>query len=339
MREYARRHVAVVALLLCAICAAPRAGAHALAPSLFALEEKSPGEVEVLWQTPLQTTAQGALRSRIPADCQPAGDTEVARDERRRSERLRLRCGRTSLVGVTLHVDGLDRSGTNVLVRVGLADGRRLQAVLSLAQPSWTVPARAAPTEVALRFFGLGMEHLATGLDHVLFVTGLVCLLRGGRRLLGAVTAFTAGHSVTLALATLGVVQVPSGPIEVGIAASLVLLATELVRARADGVPGILSRAPWVMAFGFGLLHGLGFAGALHEAGLPAGDVPLALAGFNLGIEAAQLLLVGALLAAARALGAAPARWLHLAPRLAAEAIGVLGVYFCLDRLAGIVGL
>jgi hydrogenase/urease accessory protein HupE len=235
-------------------------------------------------------------------------------------------------------VHGLADAGTNVLLRISLADGRQLRALLSAREPDFEVPPRADRLGVAASFFGLGVEHLATGLDHVLFVTGLVCLVRRGRRLFSAITAFTAGHSVTLALAVLGVVRLPSGLVEVGIAGSLVWLALEIVRARGAVASGLLSRRPWLMAFGFGLLHGLGFAGALREAGLPQQEIPLALFTFNLGIEAGQLGLVALLLLAARALRPAPVPWRNLAPRFAAEAIGVLGVFFCLERLGGLLG-
>jgi hypothetical protein len=359
-----RTHVLPLLALL-ALAPSRAARAHALAPSLLALEEKAPGEVEALWRTPLQGPLLRSLRPVFPAGCSVVGVPEHALDATRQSERVRLRCTAASLVGTRLRVEGLEAAGTNVLLRIGLADGRRLQALLSARAPAYDVPARQSKRDVAASFLALGFEHLATGVDHLLFVAGLVCLLRGsgrllaargsgrllaardsGRllaargsgRLLGAVSAFTAGHSVTLALATLGVVRLPSAIVEVGIAASLVLLAHEIVRERAGHPPGALARRPWAMAFGFGLLHGLGFAGALTAAGLPGDEVPLALASFNAGIEAAQLVLVAILLAGARAMRPLPAVWRALAPRIAAEAIGLLGVFFCLERVAVVLG-
>lgn len=324
--------VALVALL----SAQPReAQAHALAPSLLTLEEKANGEIEVLWRTPLQALGGGLLRPLYPAGCEPAGASEIARDETRRSERLRLRCAPGTLTGSRVGVEGLDVSGTNVLLRVHLADGRQLQALLSAHDPAYEISLRPQRPAVVASFFGLGVEHLATGFDHLLFVAGLVLLLRGGRRLVAAITAFTAGHSVTLALAALGIVRFPAVLVEVGIAASLVLLGREIGCARVTTSPGLLARRPWMMAFGFGLLHGLGFAGALREAGLPPGEVPLALLGFNLGIEAGQLALVTLLIGAALALRPLPPRLRSLAPRLTVEAIGILGVFLCLERMAG----
>jgi hypothetical protein len=186
----------------------------------------------------------------------------------------------------------------------------------------------------------MGARHLAGGLDHLLFVAGLVALLGGGRRLLVAVTAFTAGHSVTLALATLGLVRAPAVLVEVAIALTLVWLAVELTR-RTDGLGDRVgvARRPFALPFAFGLLHGLGFASALGELGVPAREIPLALGGFNVGIEVGQLALVAGLLALAALArrfadvsSARSLRWAALAP---AYAIGSLGIYWCLDRVAG----
>ncbi len=327
-----------VALLWCLLAAPNGAGAHGLAPSLLELEEQAPGRVAMHWRTPLQAGTQRALRPAPPSDCTPLGPSQRNADSVRLGERLLLHCTRPSLVGARVGVEGLAETSTNVLLRVSLADGRQLRALLSAREPRFEVPPRTERIAVAASFFGLGVEHLATGLDHLLFVTGLVCLLRRGRSLLGAITAFTAGHSVTLALAVLGVVRLPSGLVEIGIAGSLVWLALEIARAREGVASGLLSRRPWLMALGFGLLHGLGFAGALREAGLPQEEIPLALFAFNLGIEAGQLGLVALLLLAARTLRPAPLRWRALAPRLAAEAIGVLGVFFSLERLGVLLG-
>jgi len=175
----------------------------------------------------------------------------------------------------------------------------------------------------------LGVHHIATGFDHLLFVFGLVLLANGTRRLLWTVTAFTAGHSVTLSLATLGVVRFPTAPIELAIAATILVLALELAQERSESW---LRRRPWAVAFAFGLLHGFGFAGALAEVGLPQEEIPVALLAFNLGIELGQLAFVACVLAlrslVAPALAGAPA-WLRNAP---VTVMGALAVYWCLDR-------
>src|SRR5207249_1146814 len=186
--------------------------------------------------------------------------------------------------------------------------------------------------DVVRGYVTLGIEHILTGPDHLLFVFGLLLLVSASRLLVKTITAFTLGHSLTLSAAALHFANVPSRPIEVLIAASVLTLAVEL--ARDAGRPTMLRRFPWAMAVAFGLLHGFGFAGALAEAGLPPGDVPLALLCFNVGIELGQLAFVGALLAAGALLG----RWVPVmaerSARVAVYAMGMLSAFWCFERLA-----
>jgi hydrogenase/urease accessory protein HupE len=197
------------------------------------------------------------------------------------------------------------------------------------------VPERASALGAFRDYLRLGVLHIATGFDHLLFVFGLVLLANSARRQVWTVTAFTAGHSVTLSLAALGVVRVPTAPIEVAIAATILALALELARGEpAPGKEGALRRRPWAVAFTFGLLHGFGFAGALAEVGLPQEEIPVALFSFNLGIELGQLAFVALVLVLRRALAPALSRapaWIVRAP---VTAIGALAVYWCLDRTA-----
>jgi hydrogenase/urease accessory protein HupE len=247
-------------------------------------------------------------------------------------------CGGRSLAGARIGVDGLAARGTDALVRLHLADGRLVQGVVRGGEPFLTVPERPGPAEVFGAYVGLGFEHILGGLDHLAFVLGLVLLVRGRRALLWTVTAFTAGHSVTLSLAALGVVRVPAAGVEVLIAVSIVAVAVEL--ARPDRGPIPRWRSPWAMAGAFGLLHGLGFAGALTEVGLPAGEIPAALFAFNCGIEAGQLLFVAGLLLAGSALARTGRK---LPPFVAlptagvpAYAIGALAAYWVIERIWGL---
>ena len=142
----------------------------------------------------------------------------------------------------------------------------------------------------------LGVEHILLGIDHLLFVLALLILVQGTHKLIVTITAFTIAHSVTLAGASLGFLNVPGAPVEACIALSIVFVATEIVHGR-NGQPGLTARRPWIVAFAFGLLHGFGFAGALHEIGLPQTDIPLALLFFNVGVEVGQLIFIAAVLA------------------------------------------
>jgi len=223
--------------------------------------------------------------------------------------------------------------GGDALLRVAPLGDAVQSYRLTAGAPSVLLAAEAAPTQVWRTYGLLGIEHILSGWDHLLFVIALVLLVRRGWAVVKAVTAFTVAHSLTLAGTTLGLVGLPDRPVEAIIALSIVFLALELVRAR-EG-PTLTVRYPWAIAFAFGLFHGFGFAGALREIGLPEGEVPAALLAFNLGVEAGQLMVVAAVLAlleGARRL-AQPA--LAPARRVAGYGIGVTASYWLIARLAG----
>ena len=301
-------------------------GAHALAPGLLELVETEPAHYDVQWRTSVKRARTGGpVEPRLPETCnaltQPdprveGGEAVVAR--------WKVACA-GGLDGRTLAVDGLPGSGINVIVRVVPRGQPVFQALLGADQPSATLALDDAG--VFPRYLALGAQHLVGGLDHTLFVVGLFVLVSGTRALVATVTAFTVGHSVTLCLATLGHAPLPQAVAEMLIAASLLWLGSEvLCNAKRTWTP--------YLAGAFGLVHGLGFAGALREAGLPAGDVPMALLAFNLGIELAQLLLVAGL-----ALGALAWRRSGAAlpgPAFAGYVTGTMAVCWLLERSAAL---
>jgi hydrogenase/urease accessory protein HupE len=200
------------------------------------------------------------------------------------------------LEGGRIHIDGLDQTSTDVLVRFDFADGVNQAHRLTASDSSFMVPSQPSRLEVVHTYFLLGVEHILSGFDHLLFVLALLILVRAWRRLVWTVTAFTVAHSITLAAATLGFVRIASAPIEAVIALSIVFVAMEIVRTR-RGRPGLTDRWPWIVAFTFGLLHGFGFAGALAEIGLPEKSIPIALLFFNIGVEVGQLLFIASVFA------------------------------------------
>ncbi len=325
---------AAVAAALLVACAVAPARAHPLSPALFELEQGADASQFALrWKTP---RADDTLVPVLPHSCRETAPARVRIAAGGVLHESDVRCD-AALAGATLAVTGLDVAGNDALLRIHFRDGRTLRALLRPDAPSFVVPERQSALGVFAAHARLGAEHLFGGLDHLLFLAGLVALLRG-RRLVAAVTAFTAGHSVTLALASLGVVRLPASAVEVAIAATLVWLALELAQRAEGGDAAGVARRPFALPFVFGLLHGLGFASALDTLGVPRVEIPLALAGFNVGIEAGQLALVLALLlpvaALRRARAAAPVRglrWVSFAP---AYAIGSLGAFWCLERLA-----
>jgi len=319
--------------IVCLFAGRP-AGAHPLDPALLEIREVRGAPLEVLWRQPSLQPRDAPIHPVLPRRCTQLGGAEVRQGEPWTEARWRLDCGGRSLVGERIGVEGLAAGQTDALLRIELADGRRVQAVLRADTPAFIVPPGTSAMKVGRDYLLLGLEHILTGLDHLLFVLGLVLLVRG-RGLLWTITAFTLGHSITLSLAALGVVRIPPAPVEVLIAASIFAVAVELTRQDA-GRGATPWRSPRALAFGFGLLHGLGFAGALAQVGLPAGEIPLALVSFNSGIEIGQLLFVGALLLGRLALRARPLPRLAAPARLPAYSIGALASYWVLDRAWGL---
>lgn len=323
--------LAVTALLGAgtALLGAAPARAHPLAPSLLELRE-TPAGVDFVWKQALLQPVGSAPEPALPEPCRLREPPRVERDASSITLRGSAGCGGAGLVGSRVGVRGLDPAAGAVLLRVELADGRLLRAVLDASRPELRLPARQRRRDVAADYLALGFRHILGGLDHLLFVLALVLLVAERRALLLAVTAFTVGHSVTLSLAVLGFLGVPPAWAELAIAASILALAVAL----AEGGPSSLRRRPWLAAGGFGLVHGLGFAGALAEVGLPEGEIPLALASFNLGIELGQLAFVAGVLGVLAVLGArrrpAPA-WLLRVP---AYAIGGIAAFWCFERAA-----
>jgi hydrogenase/urease accessory protein HupE len=238
-----------------------------------------------------------------------------------------------ALRGQTLRIDGLEGTMTDALVRIEFADGTAWTQRLTPVRPAATIPVRDPALAVAGLYLKLGAEHILLGVDHLLFVLALLVIARERWRLLATVTAFTVAHSITLALATLGFVHVPQQPVEAVIALSIAFVALEIVRTR-QGRPGVALRAPWLVAFAFGLLHGLGFAGALSEIGLPPGHIPLALLFFNLGVELGQLLFIAAVLGIAWLMRRAPPRLPRWAGLVPPYLIGSVAMFWVIQRVA-----
>jgi hydrogenase/urease accessory protein HupE len=323
----------LVALLSGCFLSAETVFAHPLAPALLDVEEVAGGRVEVRWKTSPLKVPGSNVEPVMPEHCKTV-DTPVATEQPGSIIiRWAMDCAPRGLVGYRIGFSGLSESKTDALVRVKLADGRLTRAVVRAAEPFLLVPERESSLAVFRSYADLGIEHIVTGLDHLLFVFGLLLLVVGFKPLLETVTAFTVGHSVTLSLAALGFVDLPSRPIEVLIALSVFLLAVELSRS-ADAPPTLLRRFPWLGAGVFGLLHGLGFASALAEVGLPQTDIPLALFSFNVGIEVGQLAFVFVVLILKRLFGPLLERlprWAELAPLYA---MGSLAAFWCFQRAA-----
>lgn len=326
----ARRLRRFVVFVLGLAAGAELASAHPLAPSLLDLREAGGGRVAVLWRRPVLLPLGAHPEPVLPARCSVVGPPAETVDGPAWVQRWTADCGPVGLTGERIAVSGLEAAGSDVLLRIALEDGRTFQTVLRADAPAFVLPATQSWTGVAASYLSLGTTHLLTGWDHLAFVLGLVLLVAGGRRLLGAVTAFTLGHSVTLSLAALGIVRLPSALAEIAIALTILVLAIELARDR----PTVLGRRPGLMAAGFGLIHGLGFAGALAEVGLPADEIPLALFSFNVGIELGQIAYVIVLFGLGLALRPFRPRLPAWSAAVPTYLIGTFAAFWTLERLA-----
>ena len=324
-----------IALGLGALSLAERAAAHDARPAYLQIQEVTRGRYEVLWRTPVLSGMRLPVALRLPEALR--GVTEPAVQELSDSlvERRLVEAGPGALAGARVEFPGLEATITDVLVRVALLDGTRSTTLVRPSRPWVELAAARGPLAVAGAYVTHGVEHILLGVDHLLFVLALILIVRSRKALLWTITAFTLAHSITLALAALGVVRVPGPPVEAAIALSILLLAAEILR-MLRGTPSLTARWPWVVAFCFGLLHGFGFAGALTAVGLPPGDVPLALLSFNVGVELGQLAFVAAvfgMLALVRRGWAVSELERHALPA-AAYGIGILAAYWFFERLA-----
>ncbi|MEZ4446701.1 MAG: HupE/UreJ family protein [Polyangiaceae bacterium] len=308
--------------LLLLVLVATSAEAHPLAPASLQLTEGEGGTIAVTFKQPRIGPRGSRPTPRWPDACVPGPISSTSDEAEARVERLTLRCD--ALVGERFEVSGL--GDLNALLILKRRDGSVDRALLDGTHPSFTVPPREPATRVVGDFLRLGLAHLFGGLDHLLFLLGLLLLAERRRQAIVALTSFTLGHSLTLAAATFGWLRLPPALAESAIALSLVVVAVALVHRRG-------ARHSPLLALGFGLVHGLGFASGLVAAGLPSGRVPLALFGFNLGIELGQLAcaLAGwALMAWLRKSARLPSR-ARLQP-LAGYAMGCLAAMWLWER-------
>jgi len=304
-------------------------------PAYLQLTERGAGSYDVLWKVP----ARDASTTLKVKPIFPAGTRDITlRQSRFANGIVVVRWSITTADGLNGHLIAFPEqasTGIDILVRIVRIDGTEQLGRVLPGTSGFAVAASPGRLEVIRAYTLLGIEHILGGFDHLLFVLALIILVKDTRRLFSTVTAFTIAHSITLALATLDVIHVPGAPVEAAIALSIVFVAVEIVQ-QVRGHEGLAARKPWLVAFSFGLLHGLGFAGALAEVGLPGNAIPLALLFFNLGVEMGQLMFIATVLTLARAVHRISGGRFQatLAPVVAASAIGGIASYWIIERVA-----
>jgi hydrogenase/urease accessory protein HupE len=321
-------------LCVCLLLGTIAVHAHESRPAYLEITESAPGHYNVLWRTPVLTGMRLPVVLELPEEARTV--TEPFEQELADSlvERRRIAFDAGGLIGKRIECAGLQTTITDVLVSVEFADGDSSTTLVKPSHPWIDIQGSRSGWQVAGDYATLGVEHILSGFDHLLFVLALLLIVSGPRRLLITITAFTIAHSITLAAATLGLLWVPAPPVEATIALSILFLASELLKVN-RGEASLTATYPWVVAFTFGLLHGLGFAGALADVGLPQGEIPLALLMFNVGVELGQLLFVAVILALVFVLQQLRSQWPVWSRQLPAYGIGAMAAFWLVERVSG----
>ncbi len=321
----------LVMLVLAGFGAAGSTAAHEVRPAYLEITEIAPSRYAMSWRVPVLNGMPLAVKVALPRNARDVGLPSAQDLPGSHIERQQFAIA-DGLGGQRVDFLGLDATITDVLVRFQTLDGAHSTSLVHPSKPWLDIPENPRMMAVATAYLAQGTSHILAGVDHLLFVFGLLLLVPNRWMLVKTITAFTVAHSITLALVTLGVVAIPTAPVEASIALSILFLGVEAMRAR-RGEPSFAARQPWVVAFAFGLLHGIGFAGGLSFAGLPQSDIPLALLMFNIGVEIGQLAFIAVILILERALRVLQIRWPSPMAAAPVYLIGICGAYWTIERV------
>lgn len=309
------------------------ARAHESRPAYLEIEETAPGQFELRWRTPVLAGMRLPVALQLPDGVRETREPLVHRLSDSIIERRWIDAGDAGLSGQRIGFPGLELTITDAIARVSLLDGRTSMSIARPSQPWVELESDRGSLAVAADFTRQGIVHILYGVDHLLFVFGLLLLVPGRWMLVKTITAFTVAHSITLGIATFGYVRPPAAFVEAAIAMSILFLGVEILRAR-RGETGFAIERPWLMAFAFGLLHGFGFATVLANAGLPQSEIPMALLFFNIGVEIGQLAFVAVIVLTTRILTHLWGAWPRPLQIMPAYLVGTLGAFWMLQRLS-----
>ena len=311
--------------------------AHKLQPAYLEITEQNTGTFNILWKRPLVGNKPMNIYPQLPETCINITRPSIKPSQSFALERWLIDCKESGLANETIVIDGLEKTVTDTLVRIYYADGVEETHLLRPANNSVLVGGNPSGLKRILAYLQLGIQHILMGVDHLLFVLGLLIIVTNRWMLLKTITSFTVAHSITLGIATLGYASVPLPPLNAVIALSILFLGPEIVRSWRGGT-SLTIRHPWVVAFAFGLLHGFGFATGLTDLGLRTAEIPQALLLFNLGVEMGQIafiMLVILLERSFRTIEIHWPRWVQLVP---GYTVGSLGAYWTIQRTVVLVG-
>jgi hydrogenase/urease accessory protein HupE len=332
------RTVQFILVLLLLILGTPAvAMAHESQPGTLDLQQVAKDRYEMTWRAPIYFGQPHPARVELPKDWQTVVEPTVYQLSDSQVFRSVVTVGSQAVEGSILRFPGLENTITTVFVRLNRLDGTTMTAVVRPSSPYAQLRGELAWFTTAAEYIGLGFHHIVQGVDHLLFVLGLLLIVKGRGTLLKTVTAFTVAHSITLAIATLGYAHAPLPPLNAAIALSILFLGPEIVRCW-RGQTSLTIRYPWVVAFLFGLLHGFGFASGLSTIGMPKAELPPALLFFNVGVELGQLVFVFTALALVQSFKVLQVRWPRWALAFPGYAVGSLGAYWTIQRTVILLG-
>jgi len=327
----------VVLLILVGLSLAADLHAHEIRPALLTITEQKPGWFEVTWKVPVLAGYELNIQPVLPASLTPYGPPSSHDIPGAKIQYSTYQAKDGALAGETITIDGLSATQIDVMVRITFVDGSTQSAILRPASPSFTVPSPGTKGAIAWVYLRLGVEHILQGIDHLLFVLGLLLIVGSRYTLIKTITAFTIAHSITLAIATLGYASAPVPPLNAAIALSILFLGPEIVRVW-RGQTSFTIRHPWVVAFVFGLLHGFGFASGLTTIGLSRVEIPVALLLFNVGVEIGQLFFVLIIVLLERSFRILDIRWPRWVEAVPVYTVGGLGAFWTIQRVAVMFG-
>jgi hydrogenase/urease accessory protein HupE len=326
-----KRSVPFALALLLAVGAGAAASAHESQPGTLDLRQVARDRYEVVWRAPIYFGRPHPARLELPEHWTTVVEPTMRQLPDSQVFRSVVAVGSQGVEGSVLRFPGLENTVTDVFVRLNRLDGTTMTAVVRPSKPEARLRGERTWLTTAGEYVGLGFHHILQGVDHLLFVLGLLLIVTGRFNLLKTVTAFTVAHSITLAIATLGFARAPLPPLNATIALSILFLGPEIVRSW-RGETSLTIRSPWVVAFAFGLLHGFGFASGLSTTGMPRAELPPALLFFNVGVELGQLVFVFTALALARSFKVLEVRWPRWVQALPGYTVGSLGAYWTIQR-------
>jgi hydrogenase/urease accessory protein HupE len=333
LRKYIK-HAVFLTMMIMGLLSTSKTEAHEIRPAELTITETEPGGFEVMWKVPIFEGQVLDIMPVFPEGFKMIGVPSSNNLGAAVIKYFSVQYTGELMAGKEILIDGLSSLQIDVLVQLILIDGSRYSAILKPSSPIYIIPKIGSKSEVAYSYWIMGIIHILSGFDHLLFVLALLLIVRNKWKLFKTITAFTLAHSVTLALATLGLVNVPPGPTEAVIALSIVFLAGEIINSH-NGKYSITEQYPWIVAMIFGLFHGLGFAGALTNIGLPQNEIPIALLMFNLGVETGQIMFLLAVLLLWAVIKRFKIKWPSNAWKWMPYGIGSLAAFWTIERIIG----